>query len=83
VARLTFTFYKDDKEGAWGGTSRHTEQYGQPGVDVFESRPIEGGRRARGASNGDNKDKSRCEVDQVTIILALYAGRLLNNRMWL
>ncbi|KAF7502208.1 hypothetical protein GJ744_006445 [Endocarpon pusillum] len=28
----------DEKEGAWGGTSRHADQHAKPGVDVLESR---------------------------------------------
>jgi hypothetical protein len=35
------------------GASRHADQHGQPGVDVPESRAMEGGRRAGGASDGD------------------------------
>ena len=38
------------------GASRHADQHGQPGVDVLESRPMEGGRRAGGASDGDEKE---------------------------
>ena len=38
----------DEKEGAWRRASRHADQHGQPGVDVLESRPIEGGHRADG-----------------------------------
>jgi hypothetical protein len=34
-------------------TSGHADQHGQPGVDVQESRPMEGGQRAGGASDGD------------------------------
>jgi len=36
----------DKKEGAWGGASFHANQYGQPGIDIQESRAVEGGRRA-------------------------------------
>jgi hypothetical protein len=43
----------DDGEGAWGGASRHADQHGQSGVDVLESRPMEGGGGAGGASDGD------------------------------
>ena len=49
---------RDEKEGTWGGVSRHADQRGQPGVDVQESRAVEGGRRARGASNGDEKENT-------------------------
>ena len=38
------------------GASRHADQHGQPGVDVLESRTMEGGRRAGGASDGDEKE---------------------------
>jgi hypothetical protein len=41
----------DEIEGAWGGASRHLSQYGQPGVYVLESGSMEGGGRARGASD--------------------------------
>jgi Tetratricopeptide repeat len=47
---------RDEKEGAWGGASRHADQHGQPGVDVLESRPMAGGRRAGRASDGDEKE---------------------------
>ena len=38
------------------GASFHADQHGQPGVDVLESRTMEGGRRAGGASDGDEKE---------------------------
>jgi hypothetical protein len=37
------------------GLSYHAEQHGQPGVDVQELRPVEGGQRARGSTNGNKK----------------------------
>ena len=36
----------------------HADQHGQPGVDVPESRSMEGGRRARGASDGDSQEET-------------------------
>src|SRR5438270_202849 len=40
-------------EGIGAGASKHGAQHGQSGVDVPESRTMEGGRRAVCASNGD------------------------------
>jgi hypothetical protein len=43
----------DEKEGVRAGASGHTDQHGEPGIDVLESRTMEGGRRAGRASDGD------------------------------
>ena len=49
----------DEKEGAKQGASRHAGQHGQPGVDVQESRPMEGGRRAISKGIGDLQEGAR------------------------
>jgi len=46
-------------KGARLGASFHANQHGQPGVNVQESRTMEGGRRAGGASDGDEKEGAR------------------------
>ena len=38
------------------GASRHAGQHGRPGIDVPESRAVEGGRRAICASDGDERE---------------------------
>jgi hypothetical protein len=43
----------DKFKGARAGAFRHAEQHGHSGVDVLESRAIEGGGRAGGAGDGD------------------------------
>jgi hypothetical protein len=43
-------------EGARKRASLHANQHGQPGVDVLESRAMEGGGRARSASNRDEEE---------------------------
>jgi hypothetical protein len=42
--------------GAGRDASLHADQHGQPGIDVQESRAMEGGGRAGGASDGDEKE---------------------------
>ena len=49
----------DDKEGAWGGTSRDTDEHGKPRVNVQESGTVERGRTARGSSLGNDKEGVR------------------------
>jgi len=45
----------DFQEGAWAGASTHAGQHGQPSIDVQEQRPVERGRRAGRASDGDSQ----------------------------
>src|SRR5947207_1472700 len=51
--KVPSTSSKRAEGNARPGASFHADQYGQPGVDVEESRPMEGGRRAGCASDGD------------------------------
>jgi hypothetical protein len=46
----------DEKESAGRGTSLHADEHGQSGVDVPESRPMEGSGAAGSKSNGDEKE---------------------------
>ena len=43
----------DEKEGAGRGASLDADQHGQPGVDVLEPGPVEGGRVAGDTGDGD------------------------------
>src|SRR2546423_14350573 len=54
--KVPSTSSKRAEGNARPGASFHADQHGQPGVDVLESRPMEGGRRAGGASDGDEKE---------------------------
>jgi len=47
---------REEKDGFRREASRHADQHGQPGVDVQESRAMEGGRGAASASDRDEKE---------------------------
>jgi len=55
------------KEGTRGRASRHANQDSRAGVDVREPRPMEGGGRAEGASDG---------IDHISIL----SQRSLRNK---
>ena len=57
------------------GASRHADQHGQPGVDVLESRPVEGGRKAGGAGDGDEKRKLGQEHPDTLTSMATWRRR--------
>lgn len=50
------TSFQTAEETAQSGAFFHTDQHGQPDIDVSESGSMEGGRRARGAGDGDEKE---------------------------
>lgn len=48
-----------ERENNRSETSKHADQHSQPSVDILESRTLEGGRRSRDASHGDEQDGAR------------------------
>jgi Tetratricopeptide repeat len=65
-----------------GGASRHADQHGQPGVDVQESRAVEGGRRAGGASDEDEKEGAWEEHPDTLTSMANLASTYRNQGRW-
>src|SRR5947199_422365 len=82
----------DEKEGARRRASFHADQHGQPGVDVLESRAMEGGRRAMEggqravcASDGDECETVRvlgAEHPSTLTIMANLASTYRNQGRW-
>src|SRR2546430_9914784 len=50
-------------------SSRHAEQHGQPGVDVFESGAVEGGRRAGGDRKSTRLNSSHSQISYAVFCL--------------
>ncbi|KAF7506852.1 hypothetical protein GJ744_011198 [Endocarpon pusillum] len=53
VEELFVQMMEMSARGAWGEASRHADRHDQPGVNVLETRAVEGGGRAVCASDGD------------------------------
>ena len=48
--------HADDDENAWGGSSIHADEHGQPGINLLQSGTVEGGTGTNGSSRADQAE---------------------------
>jgi Tetratricopeptide repeat len=71
-----------NKRGARTGTPRHANKHKQPGVDVLESRTVEGGGGAADAGNGDESKGAGTGTPDTLTSIGNLASTYWNQGRW-